>query len=130
MYVVCCNRVESFIEHQDACNMGRIRSESHSLPASAAACLSRTASSASPSTETNLSAAAPPWPPLLMPKPIHTNFLITPVSQNSPILPSFLPSTQLLKINQTLFIYFKFYLLFLSSFFTVHYIFSDLTKIE
>ncbi|KAI5674011.1 hypothetical protein M9H77_14375 [Catharanthus roseus] len=77
------SRVESFIEHQDACNMGRIRSESHSLPASAAACLSRTASSPSPSTETNLSAAAPPWPPLLMPKPIHTNFLITPKNKSS-----------------------------------------------
>ncbi|XP_062111025.1 zinc finger protein SHOOT GRAVITROPISM 5-like [Humulus lupulus] len=47
------SRVESFIEHQDACTMGRLRSESHALQP--AACLSRTASSPSPSsTDTNL----------------------------------------------------------------------------
>ncbi|XP_060969401.1 zinc finger protein SHOOT GRAVITROPISM 5-like [Cannabis sativa] len=47
------SRVESFIEHQDACTMGRLRSESHTLQP--AACLSRTASSPSPSsTDTNL----------------------------------------------------------------------------
>ncbi|KAG6420773.1 hypothetical protein SASPL_117312 [Salvia splendens] len=45
------SRVESFIEHQDACSMGRI----HPPPP----CLSRTASSPSPSSDTNLSAA--PW---------------------------------------------------------------------
>ncbi|XP_031105811.1 zinc finger protein SHOOT GRAVITROPISM 5-like isoform X2 [Ipomoea triloba] len=63
------SRVESFIEHQDACSMGRLRSESqshHLQPAGA--CLSRTASSPSPSSDTNLSAAAAPWP-LLMSKP-------------------------------------------------------------
>ena len=50
-------RVESFIEHQDACTMGRLRSESQALQP--AACLSRTASSPSPSsTDTNL--AMPP----------------------------------------------------------------------
>ncbi|XP_057951914.1 protein indeterminate-domain 16-like [Malania oleifera] len=55
------SRVESFIEHQDACNMGRLRPESETL--------SRTASSPSPSSDTNLM----PWPPaaalLIMPKP-------------------------------------------------------------
>ncbi|KAG6410436.1 hypothetical protein SASPL_128496 [Salvia splendens] len=57
------SRVESFIEHQDACSMGRLRSDCHPLHAAAAAatataaCLSRTASS--PSSDTNLSAG--PW---------------------------------------------------------------------
>ncbi|KAM4106444.1 hypothetical protein ACJW30_04G062800 [Castanea mollissima] len=46
------SRVESFIEHQDACSMGRLRPESHTLQP---ACLSRTASSPSPSSETNFS---------------------------------------------------------------------------
>ncbi|KAJ8554102.1 hypothetical protein K7X08_024780 [Anisodus acutangulus] len=50
------SRVESFIEHQDACSIGRLRSESQSLHPP---CLSRTASSPSPSSETNLSTA--PW---------------------------------------------------------------------
>ncbi|XP_047947112.1 zinc finger protein SHOOT GRAVITROPISM 5-like [Salvia hispanica] len=45
------SRVESFIEHQDACSMGRI----HPPPP----CLSRTASSPSPSSDTNLSARPP-----------------------------------------------------------------------
>ncbi|CAI9757314.1 unnamed protein product [Fraxinus pennsylvanica] len=53
------SRVESFIEHQDACSMGRLRSESHELQP--AACLSRTASGPSPSSDTNLSNIAP-WP--------------------------------------------------------------------
>ncbi|XP_057791508.1 zinc finger protein SHOOT GRAVITROPISM 5-like isoform X2 [Salvia miltiorrhiza] len=51
------SRVESFIEHQDACSMGRLRSECQ--PLQTAACLSRTASSPSPSSDTNLSVA--PW---------------------------------------------------------------------
>lgn len=42
------SRVESFIEHQDACNMGRLRSECHPLHPPPA-CSSRTASSLSPS---------------------------------------------------------------------------------
>ncbi|XP_073124684.1 protein indeterminate-domain 14-like [Henckelia pumila] len=42
------SRVESFIEHQDACSMGRLRSECHPLHAPPP-CLSRTASSPSPS---------------------------------------------------------------------------------
>ncbi|XP_073296693.1 protein indeterminate-domain 14-like [Primulina huaijiensis] len=52
------SRVESFIEHQDACSMGQLRSESHPLPPPlVAACLSGTASSPSPSSDTNLSVA-------------------------------------------------------------------------
>ncbi|CAH9119561.1 unnamed protein product [Cuscuta epithymum] len=68
------SRVESFIEHQDACSMGRIgrpESQPHVKP-TAAPCLSRTASSASPSSDTNLSAAASCWPGLLMPSS-HNN---------------------------------------------------------
>ncbi|KAL2461892.1 Protein SHOOT GRAVITROPISM 5 [Abeliophyllum distichum] len=53
------SRVESFIEHQDACSMGRLRSESHTLQT--AACLSQTASGPSPSSDTNISTVAP-WP--------------------------------------------------------------------
>ncbi|KAK9996733.1 hypothetical protein SO802_021419 [Lithocarpus litseifolius] len=67
------SRVESFIEHQDACSMGRLRPESHTLQP---ACLSRTASSPSPSSETNFSTG--PWPAaLVMPKqkPTETTFL-------------------------------------------------------
>ncbi|KAJ6868341.1 hypothetical protein NC651_033420 [Populus alba x Populus x berolinensis] len=63
------SRVESFIEHQDSCNMGRLRSESQSLQP--AACLSRTASSPSPSSENNFSTA--PWPPLIIPRPTITS---------------------------------------------------------
>ncbi|XP_059304234.1 zinc finger protein SHOOT GRAVITROPISM 5-like [Lycium ferocissimum] len=55
------SRVESFIEHQDACSMGRLRSESQSLHPP---CLSRTASSPSPSSDTNLSTA--PWSSTLL----------------------------------------------------------------
>lgn len=65
-------RVESFIEHQDACSMGRLRPESQALQP---ACLSRTASSPSPSSETNFSTG--PWPTLVVPmlKPPDTTFL-------------------------------------------------------
>ncbi|KAA8541417.1 hypothetical protein F0562_025380 [Nyssa sinensis] len=52
------SRVESFIEHQDACTMGRLRPESQALQP---ACLSRTASSPSPSSDTNMS-TVPNWP--------------------------------------------------------------------
>lgn len=63
------SRVESFIEHQDACNMGRLRPESQPLQPSA--CLSRTASSPSPSSETNFSTA--PWPTrMIIQKPSET----------------------------------------------------------
>lgn len=72
------SRVESFIEHQDACNMGRLRSESHALQP---ACLSRTASSPSPSSETNLSAT--PWSSLMMPKRKDCTFLNPPGFTNN-----------------------------------------------
>lgn len=56
--------MESFIEHQDACSMGRLRSESQSLHPP---CLSRTASSTpSPSSDTNLSTT--PWSSTLLKK--------------------------------------------------------------
>ncbi|KAJ6812729.1 putative protein indeterminate-domain 16 [Iris pallida] len=51
------SRVESFIEHQDACTAGRVNAEP--------ACLSRAVPSPSRSSETNLSAAAPVWPAAL-----------------------------------------------------------------
>ncbi|XP_043723016.1 zinc finger protein SHOOT GRAVITROPISM 5-like [Telopea speciosissima] len=57
------SRVESFIEHQDACNAGRLRTELQTLQP---ACLSQTASSLSPSSDTNFSTA--PWPALRLPK--------------------------------------------------------------
>ncbi|KAJ8753677.1 hypothetical protein K2173_026353 [Erythroxylum novogranatense] len=66
------SRVESFIEHQDACNMGRLRSESHLL---LPACLSRTASSPSPSCETNISNN--PWPPLIISRPTSDGLFLT-----------------------------------------------------
>ncbi|PWA44902.1 C2H2-like zinc finger protein [Artemisia annua] len=46
------SRVESFIEHQDACTVRRVHPD---LPAFQQACSSRTASSTSPSSDTNLS---------------------------------------------------------------------------
>ncbi|KAF8389657.1 hypothetical protein HHK36_024176 [Tetracentron sinense] len=64
------SRVESFIEHQDACTAGSIRPE---LQTQQPACLSRTASSPSPSSDTNFSTA--PWPGLRVSKPIETVFL-------------------------------------------------------
>nr|KYP41183.1 Zinc finger protein MAGPIE [Cajanus cajan] len=73
------SRVESFIEHQDACNMGRLRPESQPLQPSA--CLSRTASSPSPSSETNFSTA--PWPTrMIIPKPAEppTIFMNNPIT--------------------------------------------------
>ncbi|XP_044476674.1 zinc finger protein SHOOT GRAVITROPISM 5-like [Mangifera indica] len=57
------SRVESFIEHQDACSsMGRLRPPEPQ----ALACLSRTASSPSPSSETNFTTS--PWPNLMVAK--------------------------------------------------------------
>ncbi|KAK7398764.1 hypothetical protein VNO78_09936 [Psophocarpus tetragonolobus] len=57
------SRVETFIEHQDACNLGRLGPETQAMQASA--CLSRTASS--PSSETNLSTGG-----VIIPKPTVT----------------------------------------------------------
>ncbi|KAF2309150.1 hypothetical protein GH714_000857 [Hevea brasiliensis] len=67
------SRVESFIEHQDTCNMGRLRPELQSLQP---ACLSRTASSPSPSTDTNF--GTPPWPPLVIPRPTTDAIFLSP----------------------------------------------------
>ncbi|KAF8378842.1 hypothetical protein HHK36_030191 [Tetracentron sinense] len=64
------SRVESFIEHQDACTTRCIRPDLQTLQP---ACLSRTASSPSPSSDTNFSTA--PWPGLRMPKPTGPVFL-------------------------------------------------------
>ncbi|TKY61106.1 SHOOT GRAVITROPISM 5 protein [Spatholobus suberectus] len=59
------SRVESFIEHQDACNVGRLGPETQ-----AGACLSRTASS--PSSDNNFSTGGP-WPGgVIIPKPTVT----------------------------------------------------------
>ncbi|KAB5531730.1 hypothetical protein DKX38_018400 [Salix brachista] len=76
------SRVESFIEHQDACNMGKLLSESQSLQPPA--CLSRTASSPSPSSDTNFSTA--PWLPLIIPrtKSDHAMFF-TPTTTSSAV---------------------------------------------
>ncbi|XP_017697931.2 protein indeterminate-domain 16-like [Phoenix dactylifera] len=59
------SRVESFIEHQDACNGGRARADLQQTPPRA--CLTRTASSPSPSSDTNFSSGAPTWPSLRTP---------------------------------------------------------------
>lgn len=76
--------MESFIEHQDACNMGRLRQEPPGLqPQPPPACLSRTASSPSPSSETNLSTS--PWPSnLIIPKPLSDSiFFNNPKSKSA-----------------------------------------------
>lgn len=82
MYSLFC-RVESFIEHQDACNMGRLRPESQSLQP---ACLSRTASSPSPSSDTNFSTA--PWPPLIMPRPTTDAMFLSPTVEKKDLFKS------------------------------------------
>ncbi|KAG4999706.1 zinc finger protein SHOOT GRAVITROPISM 5-like [Glycine soja] len=60
------SRVESFIEHQDACTVRQHRPE---LQALQPACSSRTASSASPSSEANFSIAPPLQGLPVLPKP-------------------------------------------------------------
>ncbi|KAK5839625.1 Zinc finger MAGPIE -like protein [Gossypium arboreum] len=76
------SRVESFIEHQDACHMGRvIRPESQGVQL---ACLSRTASSPSPSNDTHFSTAPCPWPNLALPKTKDAMFLSPTKDHNSP----------------------------------------------
>lgn len=60
--------MESFIEHQDACNVGRLLPETQAVQA--AACLSRTASS--PSSENNFSSGAPLQIGVIIPKPPET----------------------------------------------------------
>lgn len=65
------SRVESFIEHQDACSFGMLRSEPQSLQLPSAPCLSRTASSLSPSSDhtNNLINTTVPWPNFLVNTP-------------------------------------------------------------
>ncbi|XP_008798170.1 zinc finger protein SHOOT GRAVITROPISM 5-like [Phoenix dactylifera] len=75
------SRVESFIEHQDACNAGRARADQQQTPAPA--CLSRTASSPSASSDTNFSSGAPTWPSLRTPaSTTTTNFQPPPPSDH------------------------------------------------
>lgn len=63
------SRVESFIEHQDACTIRRVQPEMNAAAMqAAAACSSRTASSTSHSSEANFSISAP-LPGLAMLKP-------------------------------------------------------------
>ncbi|OMO72578.1 Zinc finger, C2H2 [Corchorus olitorius] len=64
------SRVESFIEHQDACTVRRVQPE---LQALQPACSSRTASSTSPSSDANFSMA--PLPGLPLPKSTEPVFL-------------------------------------------------------
>ncbi|OVA08646.1 zinc finger protein [Macleaya cordata] len=78
------SRVESFIEHQDACNAGRIRSDLQTLQP--AACLSRTASSPSPSSDTNFSTA--PWPGLRITKPTTETVFLCPDRKHQNSTPS------------------------------------------
>ncbi|KAE8717354.1 Protein SHOOT GRAVITROPISM 5 [Hibiscus syriacus] len=73
------SRVESFIEHQDACQMSRIQQESH---AECPPCLSRTASSTNPSSDTNFSTV--PRPSLELAKTTDTMLLLSPTKDNSP----------------------------------------------
>ncbi|GMH23356.1 hypothetical protein Nepgr_025199 [Nepenthes gracilis] len=75
------SRVESFIEHQDACShMGRLRGDSPTREPPLLACLSRTASSAIPTVVTSLNPF--PWSTsavtasLAMPKPKPNNAAI------------------------------------------------------
>ncbi|KAE9586101.1 putative chromatin regulator PHD family [Lupinus albus] len=77
------SRVESFIEHQDVCNMGRQPHQPLQQLQQLPACLSRTASSPSPSSETNFS-TCPNWPQglVVMQKPTNepTFFNMNPTS--------------------------------------------------
>ncbi|XP_058722600.1 zinc finger protein SHOOT GRAVITROPISM 5-like [Vicia villosa] len=83
------SRVESFIEHQDACNMGRIHNSESQPLQTPTACLSRTASSPSPSSETNFTNC--PWQSRLQvmqnsikEKSIFMNPIITPITTITP----------------------------------------------
>ncbi|KAK3222282.1 hypothetical protein Dsin_009307 [Dipteronia sinensis] len=74
------SRVESFIEHQDACTMRRVQPELQTLQP---ACSSRTASSTSPSSDANFS-IAPPFPGLPMSKPDEPVFFFSGSRNNNP----------------------------------------------
>lgn len=95
------SRVESFIEHQDACTVRRTHPE---LPAfQAAACSSRTASSTSPSSDTNFSITplqSVPVPPSSEPYCLHNSFPSDHDMQNNLEL-QLLPSSSLYENNPT-----------------------------
>ncbi|KAK7359529.1 hypothetical protein VNO77_01490 [Canavalia gladiata] len=76
------SRVESFIEHQDACTVRQHRPE---LQALQPACSSRTASSASPTSEANFS-IAPPLQGLPLPKlaDLPSSLLTSEIHNNKP----------------------------------------------
>ncbi|KAK9276003.1 hypothetical protein L1049_005534 [Liquidambar formosana] len=96
------SRVESFIEHQDACTIRRVRPE---LQALQPACSSRTASSTSPSSDANFSIA--PLAGLIMPKPAETIFLCTEknnpcdTSQQHNLELQLLPSSNMLPVRNS-----------------------------
>ncbi|KAJ0037408.1 hypothetical protein Pint_22515 [Pistacia integerrima] len=73
------SRVESFIEHQDACTMRRVQPELQGLQP---ACSSRTASSTSPSSDANFS-IAPPLSGLPKQKPEEPVFSFSTTLHNS-----------------------------------------------
>ncbi|XP_050220462.1 zinc finger protein SHOOT GRAVITROPISM 5-like [Mercurialis annua] len=79
------SRVESFIEHQDTCNMGRdhhphTHQSQSTVVQPPAACLSRTASSRSPSHCTDTNFTTGPWAsPVVIPRPVSRDiFLMSP----------------------------------------------------
>jgi hypothetical protein len=98
IYIFC--RVESFIEHQDACNMGRIHNSESQPLQTPTACLSRTASSPSPSSETNFNTC--PWQTRLqaMPKTTKESTIfmnpITPITTITPSSQTFSKNNKLL----------------------------------
>ncbi|KAB2013917.1 hypothetical protein ES319_D09G188400v1 [Gossypium barbadense] len=73
------SRVESFIEHQDACHMSRSRPQSQAMQP---VCLSQTASSSNPSNDTNFSTV--PWPSLELANTTTDTMLLNPTKDNSP----------------------------------------------
>nr|XP_023912071.1 protein SHOOT GRAVITROPISM 5-like [Quercus suber]POF10840.1 protein shoot gravitropism 5 [Quercus suber] len=74
------SRVESFIEHQDTCNVRHSRPEIQALQP---ACSSRTASSTSPSSDNTNNFSIAPLPGLSTPKPTEPVFL-TSEQNNAP----------------------------------------------
>ncbi|KAJ4974096.1 hypothetical protein NE237_007270 [Protea cynaroides] len=89
------SRVESFIEHQDSCNASHVRTELQTLQP---ACLSRTTSSPSPSSDTNFSTA--PWPGLRLPKPVEPIFLRSaPNNLELQLLPSSNPHSNIIDVS-------------------------------
>ncbi|PPS04304.1 hypothetical protein GOBAR_AA16367 [Gossypium barbadense] len=73
------SRVESFIEHQDACHMSRSRPQSQAMQP---VCLSQTASSSNPSNDINFSTV--PWRSLELANTTTDTKLLNPTKDNSP----------------------------------------------